>query len=359
MVNLNYNIVAQDIDQSISCYAYKSYIKLAIGGGLTVNPPKNKPSPVSNNIRNGFGAFLKDFGPTLIVKILKNIISTGSFFEAIQRSMLQVGQESVIIPNSNFSTQTQIFTLLNYTRAYLDVTYQQNIDDMEEIIASQKNGTLATKIKIMGKKNMIQKIKGILNMIDYLEKVKSQIENYLVGKTPDQIITEASNTTEKPVGVWAQIVNWVKNKFGRGNKSYSIKAQLDQFIQGLLSFYHISGISSILLGTIAGSSIMNRYNPNPVPVDISKVASSLQEINQSFNSIQADTIDSNSYIALKTTINRLSGFYNVYASALKDNLDNNFKIAEIRAIYALMINTLRDIISQCMKISPDPIIYNI
>lgn len=359
MANITDGYNFKDFEPIVGFYTYKSYVKLTLGNRLTIEDAKHNKPGVVNNIRKGFGSFLKDFGPTLIVKILRNIIITGSFFEALQRSLLQVGQESVMLPNDVISSQTQIFTLLSYTRAYLDVSYQQNINDMEEILAAQKNGTLDDRVKILGKKYMVQKIKGILDFINYLERVKSQIENNLIGKTQDQIIDSANNAKEKPVGLWAQIVNWVKNKIGKGNKTYSVKSQLDNFIKGLVAFYHISGISSILLQSIASSSIMNRYDQSPTPLNILDIQNNVEEIIQCFSSVPADTINSSDYISFKTTIDRLPSLINVYKSSLGDSIDTNFKVIEIRAIYALMINTLRDIVNKCMKISPDPIIYSI
>jgi hypothetical protein len=195
------------------------------------------------------------------------------------------------------------------------------------------------------------------NFIDTLNRHKDQITENVQGKLEKYIFRRAqSETNPKPTGFWGRIVNWVKNKIGRG-KAYGIPAirpgELDLFITNLGLAYHLAATSSSLLEKIAKTSIMDRNCATPRALAPDMFESYIDEIEDTFEFLAPENVPTLDYILIKTKVDALISCAKVYISALNDEtIESRFKIIQLRSICLLILNNLRDLVPICLKMDP-------
>lgn len=333
----------------------------------------NKVSNAASNVKQDLNpkrnllVFLKDFFPGLLLGFITNFTrASGNALIAIQLTLQDQANGVIYSPADFKALYTQVEGTLRVLGPYLAAEDQglaneaQKVDDViEKYVELISRKDLDVNVFQRAAYALSQKVQRAQRFIDLLQARATQIARNIVGKTEEHIIEQAQNETQPATGFWGRIVNWVKNKVGRG-KAYGLygvsgirEGELNLFITNLGLAYHLAATSSSLMEKIVKTSIMNRNCAEPRALAPDTFESFIDEIQDTFEFLTPDNIPTLDYISIKTKIDSLLTCAKVYVSALNDaTLDAKFKIVQLRSICLLIINTLRDLIPICLKMDP-------
>lgn len=324
------------------------------------------------NPKGQFISFLRDFFPGLLVGFIMNLTkASGNALLAINLTIQDQAHGVNYAPGDFRLLDSQVRLALSNALPYLsveDAGFKDKARELDELL--EDYAQFLTRRKDMDVK-VAEKVANALGarakkmefFIDDLKQHAEQIAKNIAGKTEDEIIENAQNALQKtdgvspkPVGMWGRVVNWVKNKLGKG-KAFGIKSiqegELNLFISNMGLAYHLAATASSLLEKISKTSIMNRLDPNPRTLAPDMFNSFMDEIEDTFSFLAPENVPTLDYITIKTKVDALCSCAKVYLSALSDEtIDPSFKIIQLRSVCLLIINNLRDVIPACLKMDP-------
>lgn len=362
-------------DDPYRAICIRSYIKISLNQstGLNTNEDErrqNRVANVVNNVRRDLNpkenatVFLRDFLPSLIIGFIGNITATGNALIAIQKTIEQQAGGVNIPPGDFARTQTGVENSLRFIMLYLksNTGLVKNAQDFDDILQAAAEGTFNKPLDVHVAEQMAVKVKNAINFVESLSKYKDQIVRYILGKKEEEIVENAQNMIQnaqdipnKPMGIWSKIVNWVKNKLRR-NKTYTIKlvsGELNQFISNLGLVYHVAHLSSALVDQIVKTGIMNRYASKPNVIDPEYLDNIVEKIEDTLDYLKPDTVNAIDYASLNAKVTSLNGYINVLLNTLSDkSIEQGFKLIQLRSIFLLIINNLRDLASYCLTMDP-------
>ena len=364
----NSDNILTDYSDRYKAICIKSYIKAQDQDTITRTGPislvRHAASEVKQDMKPKANllVFVRDFLPGILLGFIHNLTMTGSALLAINKTLQDQASGVALSPGDFAKLHGGVIRTIEYIPTYFSnenglLQEAKNLDETLEMAAEYlTRRDVDINLAANMADRLAAKVKRALRFVDYLERYKNQIVNKIKGKTEEQIIEMAQNETEKPVGIWAKIVNWVKNKVGRG-KAYGIpgirKGELDLFITNMGLSYHLAATSSTLLEKMAKTSIMNRNAADPRALAPDIFDSYMEEIVDTFELLEPENVATLDYVSIKTKIDALLGYASVYINILNDaTVKTGFKIVQLRSICLLILNNLRDLIPICLKMDP-------
>lgn len=195
----------------------------------------NKVSNAASNVKQDLApkknllVFLRDFFPGLLLGFISNFTrASGNALIAIQLTLQDQASGVVYSPADFKALHSQVVGTLELLVPYLAAEDQglaneaQKVDDViEKYIELISRKDLDVNVFQRAAYALSQRVQRAQRFIDLLQARASQIARDISGKTEKQIIEKAQNETQPATGFWGRIVNWVKNKVGRG-KAYGV-----------------------------------------------------------------------------------------------------------------------------------------
>ena len=376
MANINlsihdsYKTIADNVGDFV---CIKSYIKQV---AQTESDIKQKPgllgrvSNVANNVKQDLAPkknlldFLQNFFPGLLLGYIINLTkASGNALIAIQLT-LEDNAKGVVYPPADFKTMhSNVVNAISLAVPYLAVEDVGLVGDAKKIdvlledyieLISRRDLDINTFEKMAH--SIALRAQKAQKFIAYLQSKADQISKNVAHKTEKQVIENAKNESGAPTGFWGRIVNWVKNKIGRG-KSLGITAirpgELNLFITNLGLAYHLAATSTTLIEKIIKTSIMDRNSKEPRTLSLDVFNKFIDEIQDTFEFLAPENVPTLDYISIKTKIDTLFNYAKLYLNTLNDNtIESTFKVIQLRSVCLLIVNNLRDLTSICLKMDP-------